>query len=352
VDVLQNVSHSRKQYHVEKFFASEECHQGAAMSYVISAHIWTQSKQKGSCLLLLLALGDFADENGWAYPSVATLAERLRMTDRNVRKLIDQVEAGGELVVYNQREREDSERHFSNVYFIPTSHSNESMMPEKVKGYTRRRGVTDDTTVVSQRTLPTVTDDTTVVSQRTLPTVTDDTTVVSQRTADPLKDPSKDPSRESLNNQKTRARESPNETDFTHWEMAHQQLKLQLDAANFEPNLRGAKLLAVERPIPPPPSPERPEVWVIGVRSPLAADHCAGRLHRTIGRILSDATGLPTECIRMCFEAPELIGVVPLPAAVQTSARAELVQPTSFGRHLNGSGASDNRYQNERKAGR
>lgn len=64
------------------------------------AHVWKHSRQKGSTLLLLLAIADHAHDDGeGAYPSVATLAKKVRMSERNVQYLIKRLEASGELGV-------------------------------------------------------------------------------------------------------------------------------------------------------------------------------------------------------------------------------------------------------------
>lgn len=61
--------------------------------------VWERSRQKGAALLLMLAIADFAsDDGGNAFPSVATLAKKTRMSDRQVQRLIQQCEKSGELV--------------------------------------------------------------------------------------------------------------------------------------------------------------------------------------------------------------------------------------------------------------
>lgn len=61
--------------------------------------VWRHSKQKGSALLLLLSLADYADERGISYPSIGALARKTRMTERNVQKLLRQLETDGDLVI-------------------------------------------------------------------------------------------------------------------------------------------------------------------------------------------------------------------------------------------------------------
>jgi hypothetical protein len=49
---------------------------------------WENSAAQGSDLLVLLALADFADERGKAWPSNATLARKARVCERQVRMSI------------------------------------------------------------------------------------------------------------------------------------------------------------------------------------------------------------------------------------------------------------------------
>lgn len=230
------------------------------MSHVITTHIWKHSQHKDSVLLLLLAIGDFADERGWAYPSAGTLAKMLRMTERNVRKLVDKAEASGELVVYNQVEKEGSARHFSNVYFMPSPTSDESQMPERISGYTRRRSTSITTTVVSHGTLPNVPPDTTPMSHGTLPSVPPDTTVVSRQTSDPLKDPSIDPSTDSSYDAvSARARANTPERESHHPKAAaaDQSASLKIKSIDSKPSPEASRLAKTPTPPVSPPPPKR-----------------------------------------------------------------------------------------------
>ena len=55
--------------------------------------VWRESPAKGSELLLLLAIADFADDDGVAWPGVETLAKKARLSKRqtqyNIRSLVD-----------------------------------------------------------------------------------------------------------------------------------------------------------------------------------------------------------------------------------------------------------------------
>lgn len=61
--------------------------------------VWANSKQKGSALLLLLSIADYANERGLAFPSIESLARKVRMSPRNVQLLLRKLEDAGELTV-------------------------------------------------------------------------------------------------------------------------------------------------------------------------------------------------------------------------------------------------------------
>ena len=59
--------------------------------------VWDHSQHDGSKLLLMLALADFANDDAISWPSVATLARMVRLSDRQVRSLLRELEASGEI---------------------------------------------------------------------------------------------------------------------------------------------------------------------------------------------------------------------------------------------------------------
>jgi hypothetical protein len=61
--------------------------------------VWQHSRNKGAPLLLLLALADFANDDGVCWPSMATLARKVRVTTtRAIQQLIVKLRASGELI--------------------------------------------------------------------------------------------------------------------------------------------------------------------------------------------------------------------------------------------------------------
>lgn len=62
--------------------------------------VWQQSHQKGNALLLLQAIADFADDEGYAFPAVLTLAKKARVSERTAQTLIQKLRDDGELEVH------------------------------------------------------------------------------------------------------------------------------------------------------------------------------------------------------------------------------------------------------------
>lgn len=50
--------------------------------------VWNSGKNEGVKLLVMLALADWSDADGESFPSIPTLAKRVRVTERYVQKLI------------------------------------------------------------------------------------------------------------------------------------------------------------------------------------------------------------------------------------------------------------------------
>jgi uncharacterized phage protein (TIGR02220 family) len=69
------------------------------MSIRVMSRVWDSSRLGGTELLCLLAIADFANDDGVAYPSVATLAAKIRMSHRNTNYLLRKLEECGELQI-------------------------------------------------------------------------------------------------------------------------------------------------------------------------------------------------------------------------------------------------------------
>jgi Helix-turn-helix domain len=69
------------------------------MSIRVMTKVWDNSRQKEGTLLVLLAIADFANDDGLAYPSMKTIAKKARMTIRNAQLAVRRLERAGELIV-------------------------------------------------------------------------------------------------------------------------------------------------------------------------------------------------------------------------------------------------------------
>lgn len=69
------------------------------MSIKVMTDVWANSQHSGGSLLILLAIADFADDNGYAYPGQDTLATKSRLSRRQVGRIIQSLIKSGELNV-------------------------------------------------------------------------------------------------------------------------------------------------------------------------------------------------------------------------------------------------------------
>lgn len=80
------------------------------MSVLTTSFVIENSKHKGSMLLLLIMIADAAHPDGTgSYPSIATLAKRTRLSERQVKRMLPELEASGELVVFWSKGRRSHE---------------------------------------------------------------------------------------------------------------------------------------------------------------------------------------------------------------------------------------------------
>lgn len=69
------------------------------MSVVISRQVWESSRQSGAAFTVLLALADYATDDGVAYPSIESLARKARLSERMTQYAIAQLKRSGEVLV-------------------------------------------------------------------------------------------------------------------------------------------------------------------------------------------------------------------------------------------------------------
>lgn len=69
------------------------------MSITVMAMVWEHSQHKEGQLLAMLAIADFADDSGRAYPSMETLARKTRLTRRHIQRVVNVLETSSELKI-------------------------------------------------------------------------------------------------------------------------------------------------------------------------------------------------------------------------------------------------------------
>jgi hypothetical protein len=63
------------------------------------ARVWECSQHSGTNLLMLLAIADFSDDDGTAFPAVEKLAKKCRMSKRNAQERLKELSDSGELTI-------------------------------------------------------------------------------------------------------------------------------------------------------------------------------------------------------------------------------------------------------------
>lgn len=97
------------------------------MSIRVMSHVWANSGQQGSNLLVLLAIADWARDDGHnAYPTIPMLAAKARLSTRSVQRIIAKLEHTGELVI-----RRSTGRGHAHVYSIPMDTKGDNLSSDK-----------------------------------------------------------------------------------------------------------------------------------------------------------------------------------------------------------------------------
>jgi hypothetical protein len=78
----------------------------------VTSRAWKHSQATGASLLVILALSDRADEDGYCWPGVDFLAHRARVTPRQVQRILPQLENLGELYVEHRTGRKHTNNYF------------------------------------------------------------------------------------------------------------------------------------------------------------------------------------------------------------------------------------------------
>jgi Helix-turn-helix domain len=83
------------------------------MSLKVMTEVWESSSTKGGARLVMLALADFANDQGYCYPSVCTLAVKSALSERNVQVILRDLERRGELITMR-----GAGRGYVNTYWV------------------------------------------------------------------------------------------------------------------------------------------------------------------------------------------------------------------------------------------
>ena len=78
--------------------------------------IWDKPPVGGSALLVLLALADNANDEGVCWPSIATLARKCVLSERQVQRMLRSLETRG--LVRTEERKDEKGEHHSNVYTV------------------------------------------------------------------------------------------------------------------------------------------------------------------------------------------------------------------------------------------
>lgn len=101
------------------------------------SHVWEKSKQRGPRLLVLLAIADSANDDGFCWLGMPKLSRKSRQDASNTRQYVQQIEADGELIVY-ERKDEDGKFNMSNLYKVVMPRTS-NVPPDDLRGKLKRR---------------------------------------------------------------------------------------------------------------------------------------------------------------------------------------------------------------------
>ena len=105
------------------------------MSFLITRHIWDSSPQGGNAKLVLLALADFANGKGVAWPSIPTVARKTGLSTRQVKRVLPKLEEDGEIHI----ERSGPGRRRVHRYTFPKYINGDTLSPFPI-GSTYKNG--------------------------------------------------------------------------------------------------------------------------------------------------------------------------------------------------------------------
>jgi hypothetical protein len=102
------------------------------------ARVWAHSSRKDGELLVLLALADFSNDQGESWPSIPNLAQKARLTERQLRRVLAKLEDAGEI----RRIRSNGGRNKRTRYFIHLLENPDNITLKELQG--KNNTVTSD----------------------------------------------------------------------------------------------------------------------------------------------------------------------------------------------------------------
>ncbi len=122
------------------------------MSFRCIDAVFKGSHQRGPALLVLLALADYANDEGKCWPSMPTLAEKCRMkTARSVIDALAPLRTSGEVVVHK-----NAGKHGQNVYQVAVARL-ERQAAERAQAAAKKSSLVKDSSLVNESALVQVT---------------------------------------------------------------------------------------------------------------------------------------------------------------------------------------------------
>jgi hypothetical protein len=102
------------------------------MSIRVMTRVWDTAQAEGGALLVLLALADYADDDGYAYPKEAQIASKARLSDRQVRTVIKTLAQRGELAYQTSQGRN------TRSWYVVLSGLDDTTKAERISGLAER----------------------------------------------------------------------------------------------------------------------------------------------------------------------------------------------------------------------
>src|SRR5207245_4400823 len=104
-----------------------------SVSIRIMSAVWDDASYEGGTLLVLLALADWANDEGHCWPSVGAIAKKVRLSTRQVHRILKQFEDEDVIAIERGGGRSVSNRYRLNRQNISVERSTETVTPVSVK---------------------------------------------------------------------------------------------------------------------------------------------------------------------------------------------------------------------------